>query len=200
MTPVLRPVRLSHLGPWYRAAPSGVAKRSHKPSSRARNRFNDGTGSFALRYLAPDPAIALLEVVALYGTYATGFVAGPAPARRWTVFRYQITPPLDVVDFTDPTARTRAGTTVQELTGDWLGYHHRSMALPARPPAVLNNPRSPYAPTPTQRLANTIYTTTNAHGFLAPSAKIPVTANLVLFFDKLPPRRLHHTGTANVVL
>ena len=189
------PVQLSHPGPWYSAAPSSVAAPFHVPRSHALNRFNDGAGKFALRYLAPDPAIALLEVGALYGTYATGFVAAP-PVRRWTVFRYQITPPLDVVNFTDPTARNHASTTVQELTGDWLGYHHRSMALRPLPPAVLNGP-DPHAPT--QRLANTIHAKTNAHGFLAPSAKIPVTANLVLFFDK-PPGCLEHTGTAKVVL
>ncbi len=194
---------VGHLDPWYSAALSGVAVPFYVPLPHAQNRFNDGASGFALRYLAPDPAIALLEVVALYGTFATGFVPGPPPARRWTVFRYKIVPPcsmpINVVDFTDPAARDSADTTVQELTGDWLGYHHRSMGLSARPPAVQNNPRTP-APTPTQRLANTIDASTNAHGFLAPSAKIPVTANLVLFFDRLPPGCLKHTGTANVVL
>ena len=195
----MRLVQLGHLDPWYSAAPSGVAKPYYRPTSRALNRFNDGAGGFALRYLAPNPAIALLEVGALYGAYATGFVAAP-PARRWTVFRYKITRHIDVVDFTDPADRTNAPTTVQELTGDWLGYHHQSMGLPASPPAVLNG-RDRRAPT--QRLADTIYTTTNAHGFLAPSAKIPLTANLVLFFDqpaRLPHGCLQHTGTASVVL
>ena len=191
----MRPVQLGRLDPWYSAAPSSVAKPYFRPSSRARNRFNDGASGFALRYLASDPAIALLEVGALYGAYATGFVAAP-PARRWTVFRYEITRHIDVVDFTDPAYRTNALTTVQELTGDWLGYHHRSMGLPASPPPVRNGSDRR---APTQRLANTIYTTTNAHGFLAPSAKIPVTANLVLF-DNKTAGCLQHTGTAHVVL
>ncbi len=194
----MRPAQLGRLDPWYSAAPSGVAKPNYRPSSRARNRFNDGAGGFALRYLAPNPAIALLEVGALYGAYATGFVAGP-PARRWTVFRYKITRHIDVVDFTNPAGRTNAPTTVQELTGDWLGYHHRSMGTSASPPPVRNgsDPRAP-----TQRLANTIYSSTSlpkADGFLAPSAKIPLTANLVLFYDRTSSC-LKLTGSDHVVL
>ena len=192
------PVPLCRVGPWYSAAPSSVAVPSHVPRPNALNRFNDGAGGFALRYLAPDPAIALLEAAALHGAFATGFVPGPLPVRRWTVFRYNITGHIDVVNLTDPAERTNVPTTVQELTGDWLGYHHRSMGLSARSPVVQNNPRTP-APTPTQRLANTIHTT-NAEGFLAPSAKIPLTANLVLFFDKLPRGCLQHTGTGHFVL
>ena len=80
---------------------------------------------------SPDPDVALLEAAALHGAYAAGFVAGPPPAQRWTVFRYQITRQLEVVDFTKPTAHTQADTTVQELTGDWLGYHHRSIGAPS---------------------------------------------------------------------
>ena len=141
------------------------------PSSRARNRFNDGTGTFALRYFAPDPVTALLEVTALHA--------------------------LTVVEFTDPAIRAVVPTTVQELTGDWLGYYHRSRyALPAHLPAVQST--SPIAPT--QRLADSVEKSTTADGFLAPSAKAPVIANLVLFFTRLPPSALRHTGTAHVAL
>ena len=158
------------------------------PSPHALNRFNDGAGNFALRYLASDQNVALLEAAALHGANATGFVAGPLPV-RWTVYRYEVTQQLTVVNFTDPTVRTQADTTVQELTGDWLGYYQRSMGT-----------RPPRQRAPTQRLANTIHASTQADGLLAPSAKIPLNENLVLFFGSLPASCLKHTGTTIVTL
>lgn len=193
----MTPGPLSRRGPWYSAAPSAVAVPYHVPSSSSRNRFNDGTRNFALRYFSPDPVTALLEAAALHGAYATGFIVGPPPARAWTVFRYQISQALAVVDFGDPIARGVASTTIQELTGDWLGYYHRSTyTLPAHLPAVRS--LSPLAPT--QHLANSVHASTTAHGFLAPSAKSPTIANLVLFFARLPASVVQHTGSANTVL
>ena len=171
----------------------------HVPSATARSRFNDGAGAFALRYLAANPVTALLEAVALHGSYASGFVSGPPPALGWTVFRYRITKRLKVVDLTRPSVRTAANTTIQELTGDWLGYHHRSLfghRLPAHLPRVVSS--HPVAPT--QLLANKVYASTAAHGLLAPSAKSPTIANLVLFYGRLPVGSLLHTGTAAVTL
>ena len=195
----MTPQALTLTDPWFGAAPSSVAVPHHVPSATSRNRFNQGTGSFALRYLAADPVTALLEAVALHGSYASGFVPGPPPARGWTVFRYRITTPLTVLDFTHPSVRSAADTTIQELTGDWLGYHHRSLfghALPAHLPRVVSS--HPVAPT--QRLANDAYSSTAAHGLLAPSAKSPTIANLVLFHARLPVGSLLHTGTATVAL
>lgn len=103
------------------------------------------------------------------------------------------------MDFTLPSVRTVADTTVQELTGDWLGYYHRSLfghALPAHLPRVASDS----AVAPTQRLANDAYNSTTAHGLLAPSAKSPTIANLVLFHARLPVGSLVHTGTATVNL
>ena len=193
----MTPRPLGRTDPWYAAAPSDGADPCHVPSAGARNRFNDGAGTFALRYLAADPVTALLEVVALYGSYASGFVRGRRPARNWTVFRYRITKPLTVVDLTLPSGRTAAGTTIQELTGDWLGYRHRSLYdLPAHLPRVVAG--LPIAPT--QRLANDAYKSTGTHGLLTPSAKTPTIANLALFFARLPAGSLLHTGTATVTL
>ncbi len=195
----MTPVPLPHAGPWFRAAPTAIATPGHVPSPGARNRFNDGSGTFALLYFAPDPATALAEAAALHGSYATGFVPAPPPARRWTVFRYRVAQSLTVVDFADPAARTAADTTTQELTGDWLGYHHRALftaLLPTHPPLVL--PGNPVPPT--QRLASDLHASTTAHGLVAPSAKFPTVANLVLFFHRLPAASLVHTGTATAVL
>lgn len=195
----MTPIALARSGPWFRAAPAAVATPGHVPSPGARNRFNDGSGTFALLYFAPDAATALVEAAALHGSYATGFVPAPPPARAWTVFRYRISQSLTVVDFADPVVRAAADTTTQELTGDWLGYHHRAhftALLPAHPPLVL--PGHPTAPT--QRLASDLHASTTAHGFLAPSAKYPTVANLVLFFHRLRAGSLVHTGTATAVL
>ena len=127
----MTPAPLSRRDPWFSAAPTSIAVPHHVPSSTSRNRFNDGSGAFALRYLAPSPIVALLEATALHGAYATGFV-GPHRPRSWTIYHYEVVAQLDVVDFADPRVRGQVPTTVQELTGDWLGYHHRShRALPA---------------------------------------------------------------------
>ena len=193
------PHALTRTEPWYGAAPSSVADPHHVPSTTARNRFNEGAGTFALRYLAADPVTALLEVVALHGSYPSGFTPGPPLAHSWTIFRYRITKPLTVVNFTFPSVRIEADTTIQELTGDWLGYHHSSLlghALPANPPRVVS--RHPVAPT--QRLANDIFNSTKTHGFLAPSAKSPTIANLVLFHPRMPVGSVLHTGTARIVI
>ena len=192
----MTPVPLARLDPWYSAAPTSVAVPNHVPSRTSRNRFNDGSGTFALHYLAASPFIALIEAAALHGAYATGFVAAPQP-RSWTVYHYEIVgPPLDIVDFADPIGRSQVSTTVQELTGDWLGYHHRHQHMPATPPPVHGSPPA----SPTQELARRVYRLPDVRGFLAPSAKVPLTANLVLFFHRLPPGVLRHRGTATVVI
>ena len=146
----------------------------HVPSPTSLNRFNDGSGFSSLRYFAPEPVTALLEAAALHGAYATGFVAAP-PVRSWTVFRYDIVAPLSVVDLGEPSVRAKSAT-VQELTGDWLGYHHRSLfaSLPSHLPLVHSGPLAP-----TQRLAQAIHATPSTHGILAPAARPgePATAN-----------------------
>ena len=183
-------------GPWYSAAPAGVALPYHIPSSTSRNRFNDGNGTFALRYLAAGSIIALLEAAALHGAYASGFFA-PLRPRIWTVFEYEIAAQLNIVDLGDPTARGQAPTTVQELTGDWLGYYHRhTHTSPVHPPSVQGG----RAVAPSQELAARLHNAPDVQGFLTPSAKLPLTANLVLFFHRLQPGTILHRGTANVVI
>ncbi len=167
----------------------------HVPSATAYNRFNDASGSFALRYFAATPAVALAEAGALYGSPVSGFVAAPPPATSWTVFRYSIQGSVSIVDFTDPAERA-ATTTIQELTGDWLGYRLRLIAPAATVPAVLPGTN---VTAPTQQLAHRIRAI-RAHGFMVPSAKAPTIPNLVLFVPGLPDRSVAHTGTAIVVL
>ena len=190
----MTPVPLARRDPWYSAAPTSVAIPNHVPSRTSRNRFNDGSGAFALRYLAVSPVTALVEAAAFHGAYATGFAAPPQP-RSWTVYHYEIVAPLDIVNFADPAIRGQAPTTVQELTGDWLGYHHRSQA-PAHQAVVQGTGTI----APSQELAKRVHSSSCAHGFLTPSAKAPLNANLVLFFDLLPPAAIRHVSTATVVI
>ena len=195
----MTPGPLTRKADWYSAAPSAVANPHHRPSPVARNRFNDARGAFALRYFAAEPVTALLEAGALYGSYSTGFLPHPHAARPWTVFRYRIARALAVVDFADPGARSGT-TTIQELTGDWLGYHDRrlyhhllSPSLPAvRPGSNID--------APTQQLAHRLHAIPHLAGFLTPAAKAPTIANLVLFDHRLDPGTILHTGTATTIL
>ena len=61
------PAPLARHGPWFSAAPASVAVPHHVPSSTSRSRFNDGSGAFAVRYLAPSPVIALIEAAVVSG-------------------------------------------------------------------------------------------------------------------------------------
>ena len=121
---------------WYRAALTRVANPFHVPSGKAINRFNDGTTchltqkGYRLLYFAPDPQTALLEVRAMLG-----FIPGPVapasfPPRSWTVFQYQVKLGCNtIVNFGDPGNRCVKDTTIQEMTGDWQGYHVRPLLV-----------------------------------------------------------------------
>ena len=182
-------VSLNRNGPWYRAAPAAVANAGHVPSAMAVNRFNDGNGTSRLLYFAPNPVTALLEARALLG-----FPLGPlAPAgihRHWTVFRYTVTLARNaIVDFGDPKQRSAFDTTIQEMTGDWEGYALRRTS---------NSPTSAVRvgrlTAPTQELAARLQSDLSLQGFLAPSARNPIDANLVLLYDRLAQGSVVATG------
>ena len=192
----MTPVPLARVADWYSAAPSSRANPHYRPSSRSRGRFNDAAGGLFLRYLAAHPIAALREANALYGSYGAGFVPPPV-SRRWTVYRYRIVSALSVVDFCDPGSRTGV-TDVQQLTGDWRGYRDRvATPVPASLPAVKPGSRTT---APTQQLARRIRALAGVAGFLSPSAKDPLVANLVLFYDLLPPGSLLLEGAATTAI
>lgn len=190
------PVQLARRGPWYSAAQTSVATPNHIPSANSSNRFNDGGGTFQLRYLAATPHVALREATALHGSYATGFVASHPP-RSWTLYRYDIITNLNVVDFTEPSTRNQPSTTIQELTGDWLNYLHQQMLTMRLYQTVVKSHR---ATSPTQELAYQLHGVANVQGFLVPSAKLPLITNLVLFFHRLPLNSIRHLATASIVV
>ena len=183
---------------WYRAAPAGVADPYHVPSRRAVNRFNDGAAGYRLLYFAQDPATALIEARAVLG-FVPGPYAPAAPAPRlWTLIRYRVQIGSNhVVDFGQPKNRAEIDTSVQELTGDWQGYHIRRLVdAPVFPIEDRRNRAR------TQELGAwfSAYRLGGYFGFLSPSARNPIVQNLVLFFDRLPPRSVVVTGISNLTL
>ena len=181
--------------PWYRAAPASVANPRHVPSARAINRFNGGQTGYQLLYFAPNPQTALFEARALLG-FITGPFAPAAPSpRSWTIFRYQIQNGIDVVDFGQPVNRAAVDTTVQELTGDWEGYHVRRFPIQPTSPAIV----SQRIHAPTQELGAWL-SARNYQGFLSPSARNPLIQNLVLFYNTLPNNSVWVTGSRRLIL
>ena len=193
----MTPIPLARAGPWFSAARASAAVPHRVPSKTAINRFNDGNGVVALRYLASDAVIALLEARALLRSFPAGLVA-PGRPRTWTLFRYElaITPDLPILDFGDAATRAAANTTVQELTGDWQGYALRRSPPPWPPLAgVVSGGRF----APTQRLARELYSYhLDLVGFLAPSALALGASNLVLFHDQLPAGTITVTGRRKI--
>lgn len=193
----MNPVPLLRAGPWYRAAPASTANPFHLPLATTVNRFNDGTGQFALLYLAADRLTALREARALYGPPASAPVPVSTPA-LWAVFEYALTLPAaaQVVDFGDPTSRSRAAVSVQTLTGDWESYSRQSTGTHAQPGTTASG-----LPPPTHELAGRLHSAVPVLvGFLAPSARNPLVTNLVLFVDRLPRGAVRLSGASTVTL
>ena len=165
-------------GTWYRAMSPDYAtpKRAlaFAHTKTMASRFNQGRGAFPTLYLAEDQMVALFEVGAVLGSpYATWL---PVPGRNLTILSISVAL-HSIVDLTHATSQTTLGTTVQELTGDWLGYHLRTAVTSVNHPAGV--------PAPTQELGAALYSIHGLEGFLSVSAKVPTHKVLVVFPDKL---------------
>ena len=137
------------------------------------SRFKPSAEEFSILYLAPDYSTALLEAGALLSHPRRGTV--PGRSGRWQTVRVNVR--LDrVVDLRTTGERNQVATTVQELTGDWLNYAHRT----ASTPDVSSTP-----PAPTQNLGVALYQGTDCQGFLTPSARNSMLPNLVVFPDRV---------------
>ena len=161
---------------WHHAVPQAYAHRplawSHTRS--AISRFKPIGTTFPLLYFAPDPVTALFEVQALLGHPRIGPVL--LNASHWHVAQVSIQ--LGAIADLASSASERAAidTTVQELTGDWADYGVRT---------TVSGPVQSNPPAPTQALGESLYMRGNCQGFLAPSAKNSVFANLVVFPDRV---------------
>lgn len=169
-------IRRPHTGTWYRAVPPrfypiglGFAH-----STEVASRFSAGSPAapgFPVLYLTEDPQVALAEVrvIHLTGVPARPVIPNPAAGPR-TVFPVHVRL-TEVVDLCGPTELGRLDTSVQELTGDWVGYALRSPARPA----------------PTQELGAALFATARVEAFLTYSARESTRRNLVVFPTKLRP-------------
>lgn len=81
-----------------------------------------------------------------------------------------------VVDLTLPEEQKKLHTSAQELTGDWRGYHERS---------VNSSVSLPIGSAPTQELGEALYKLPKLEAFRAISAKVPDQMNLIVFPQKL---------------
>jgi hypothetical protein len=166
-------------GSWYRAVPlihyKTLLRYSH--TARIPSRFNAGSphNAFSILYFAETPHLALFEAQAMLGSPLPGRVALPNPAGSWAIITVQVQL-RHVADLTRPSQRRKVGTSVQELTGDWIGYRLRKPTPPAT---------HPYTDVPTQLLGAGLAATAKLEAFLTYSARDSRHQNLVIFPQNL---------------
>lgn len=127
-------------------------------------------------YLAPDPLLARFEARDLLGHWFGDAVPGEQPRHVVVEYGIDIGAEPVIVDVRPPQLAI-IETTVQEMTGDWLTY-----------PWETRN-------APTQNLAQAVFGREDEPtGLIAPSARNPRQANLILFADRLPPKSISWAG------
>lgn len=130
-------------------------------------------GYLRVMYFAPNPVLARFEARDVLGHWSGAAVPAPGRPRHVVVeYRIELGGKSRIVDARHPQFST-LDTTLQEMTGDWATY-------PWETPNA-----------PTQNLARAVFRRPDApDGLIAPSARNPREANLVLFPDRLPPRSI----------
>jgi len=144
------------------------------------SRFNEGANAnppFEVLYLSENHIVALFEVQALLGSPMSPGGVIPHPRQAWIVLNVQVHL-SGVADLTDIAAQQLLGTTAQELTGDWRGYHQRNSQTSVR---------QPVGTAPKQALGAALYGVPGLEGFRTISARLPYYMVLVLFPAKLQP-------------
>jgi hypothetical protein len=172
-------------GVWYRAVPAqhGATPLAHAHTAVLSGRFHNGTAQrpgIQVIYLTDDPQVALYEVRAVLGSPLPGQANVPNPnSGVWTLF--PVTVALQsVADLTRDAELQVIDTSVQELTGDWLGYNFRPQHQNAPPPYFTH--------VPTQQLAVTLHQTGLFEGLLSYSAVDSRHRNLIVFPTALQKR------------
>jgi len=166
---------------WYRALPPNFWE---EPLATAHTSTLESRFSAAhprklghdILYLTESATASLFEINAMLGPPHGVYV--PSPGAFFSVLAVQVELG-SVVDLTSGPELRRIGTSIQELTGDWLGYKHRDRTL------AQDDPFPPDVPT--HRLGAALYRVRDLEGFLTYSAKVPDQRNLVIFPEKLKP-------------
>ena len=170
-------------GAWYRVAGtrwiSTAIVTAHTVVTPSR--FYDPTSAspqFRTLYLSDNLHVALFEAQALLGAPTRPGGPVPAPKGHWMTLTVSVQLHA-VLDLSARASQATLDVTVQELTGDWLGYQARSH---------LTNVSAPTGTAPTQMLGEAIYRDLRGlEGFLTVSAKVPTNRNLIVFPDRLGP-------------
>jgi hypothetical protein len=138
------------------------------------SRFNPGPFGrtrFAILYLAEDHPTALAETRATLPTGVPARPVVPNPVGGPMTIFPAVVSLGGVVDLCDPDNLDVVGTSVQEMTGDWVSYQVRRMIRPA----------------PTQELGAALFKTPRVEAFLTYSARDPTRRNLIVFPTRLRP-------------
>ena len=161
---------------WYRVVAACYAQDPlyYAHTRNRASRFNAGTGTHSMLYLAPDPLTALLEFRALARVPGISRLLMIKPPHSYALFGVSVSL-QDVCDLGCSKQRGAVSTSVQEVTGDWRDY------LSSRR-QVIPSVRSNQLSAPTHRLGEALYSkASRIEGFLAPSAVNPKVCNLVIF-------------------
>lgn len=172
-------------GTWWRAtkllhAASPLATAHTRTTS---GRFNPGSTthpSIEILYLTEDHLVAQFEVEAVLGSPLSGHSFVPNPAAIGWSFLPMAVNLRAVADLTAGGELKKLDTSIQELTGDWLGYDVR---LPPVPPLA----RPYWSNVPTQRLGVRLEKARTFEGLLSHSARDPRKRNLIVFPNRLRP-------------
>ncbi|HWE34989.1 MAG TPA: hypothetical protein VG406_00335 [Isosphaeraceae bacterium] len=121
----------------------------------------------------------MFEVEALLGSIHGTHVPNPQVFLTIVSVRVRL---QKVADLTRSGERTKIGTSIQELTGDWRSYSLRNPVPPTNPPF--------YSNVPTQRLGRALHDRPDIEGFQTYSARVPTLKNRVVFPDKIQPPSL----------
>lgn len=180
--------RRPETGVWYRALPlrylpSALATAHTKT---VRSRFNAGPrlakrNQFEIFYLAGSPSVALYECGAMFGVPWNPGGSVPNPHLALVVLNVTVNlqQVCDLTDWAVGGSQSLLRTNAQELTGDWDGWHVRSVLAPT--------PVSgPTGVAPTQELGKELHRS-GVEGFLTISAKVPTDPNLVVLPENLQP-------------
>ena len=150
---------------WYRSVPERYQFEPPRIGTTA-SRYN--SGGLRVIYFAPDPLLARFEARDLLGHWFGDAVPAERPRDIVVEYRINIGRAPAIAD-ARPIQLKIIATTVQEMTGDWLTY-----------PWGTSN-------APTQELAQAVFDRDEEPtGLIAPSARNPRQANLILFAERLP--------------
>lgn len=157
------------VGTWFRAVRLRHLKTALQTSHSATtpSRYSAGLGQYEILYLGEDFATIVYEVQAQLGSPHGTNTASTVADNNWANIQVEVRLST-VVDLCDASVQRRLGTTTQELTGNWDGYHFRGDG-----------------PAPTHKLGSELFNCGSIEGFISYSARVPTKKVLIVFPQRL---------------